>query len=87
MRSSTTTTNTGFLRVSTPPSASIAISTFCSASHRLAPGTILTQAHAQLNTVMDAIRLAYPQFTQNATALVLPMKDVLLDGVGTKLRR
>jgi putative ABC transport system permease protein len=52
---------------------------------RLRPGTSITQAHAQLNTVMDAIRAAYPQFTQNATAVVLPMKEVLLDGVGTRL--
>jgi putative ABC transport system permease protein len=52
---------------------------------RLKPGVTITQAHAQLNTVMDAIRLSYPQFTQNATALVLPMKEVLLDGVGTRL--
>jgi putative ABC transport system permease protein len=52
---------------------------------RLQSGTTIAQAHAQLNTVMDGIRRAYPQFTQNATAVVLPMKDVLLDGVGTRL--
>ena len=52
---------------------------------RLRPDTTVTQAHAQLNTVMDGIRQAYPQFTQNATAAVLPMKEVLLDGVGTRL--
>jgi putative ABC transport system permease protein len=52
---------------------------------RLRPGVSIAQAHAQLNTVMDGIRRAYPQFTQNATALVLPIKDVLLDGIGTRL--
>jgi putative ABC transport system permease protein len=52
---------------------------------RLKPGVAETQAKAQLNTVMDAIRQQYPQFTQNATAAVAPMKDVLLDGVETRL--
>jgi putative ABC transport system permease protein len=52
---------------------------------RLKPGTSVTQAEAQLNTVMDAIRRDYPQFTQNATAAVAPMKEVLLDGVQTRL--
>jgi putative ABC transport system permease protein len=52
---------------------------------RLQPGISITQANAQLNTVMDAIRLAHPQFTQNATALVIPMTQALLDGVGTRL--
>ena len=33
---------------------------------RLKPGTPIVQANAQLNTVMDGIRLAFPQFTQNA---------------------
>jgi putative ABC transport system permease protein len=52
---------------------------------RLGPGTSLTQANAQLNTVMDAIRIEFPQFTQNAVAAVIPMKEVLLDGVETRL--
>lgn len=52
---------------------------------RLAPGTDITQAKAQLNTVMDGIRSQYPQYTQNATAAVMPMKTVLLDGVETRL--
>ena len=52
---------------------------------RLKPGTPIVQANAQLNTVMDGIRLAFPQFTQNAVAIVIPMKEVLLDGVETRL--
>ncbi len=52
---------------------------------RLKPDTTVAQAQAQLNTVMDAIRREYPQYTQNATAAVAPMKDVLLDGVETRL--
>ena len=52
---------------------------------RLKPGVTVTQARAQLDTVMDAIRRDYPQFTQNATAAVVPMKDQLVDGVRTRL--
>ncbi len=52
---------------------------------RLKPGTPIVQANAQLNTVMDGIRLAFPQFTQNAVAIVIPMQEVLLDGVETRL--
>lgn len=52
---------------------------------RLAPGVDLAAADAQLNTVMDAIRRDYPQFTQNAVAAVAPAKDVLLDGVERRL--
>ncbi len=52
---------------------------------RLKPGMTIRQADAQLNTVMDAIRLEFPQFTQNAIAVVLPMKEVLLDGAETRL--
>jgi putative ABC transport system permease protein len=52
---------------------------------RLKAGTTVDQAEAQLNTVMDAIRREYPQYTQNATAAVAPMKDVLLDGVEARL--
>ena len=52
---------------------------------RLQPGVTLAGAEAQLNTVMDAIRRDYPQYTQNATAAVAPMKDILLDGVQTRL--
>jgi putative ABC transport system permease protein len=52
---------------------------------RLRAGVTIAGAEAQLNTVMDAIRRDYPQFTQNATAAVAPMKDTLLDGVRTRL--
>jgi putative ABC transport system permease protein len=34
---------------------------------------------------MDAIRRDHPQFTQNATAGVMPMKELLIDGVRTRL--
>ncbi|MGE0811853.1 MAG: ABC transporter permease [Vicinamibacterales bacterium] len=47
---------------------------------RLAPGIGIDGAEAQLNTVMDAVRRDYPQYTQNADAAVRPAKDVLLDG-------
>jgi putative ABC transport system permease protein len=52
---------------------------------RLKPDITVVQARAQLDTVMDAIRREYPQFTQNATAAVLPMKEQLVDGVRTRL--
>jgi hypothetical protein len=52
---------------------------------RLKPGVTVSQARAQLDTVMDGIRREYPQFTQNATAAVVPMKDQLVDDVRTRL--
>jgi putative ABC transport system permease protein len=52
---------------------------------RLKPGVSVQQAEAQLDTVMDGIRREYPQFTQNATAAVAPMKEVLLDGIEARL--
>ena len=52
---------------------------------RLKPGIDVGQAEVQLNTVMDAIRRDYPQFTQNAVAGVQPVKDVLLDGIERRL--
>ena len=58
---------------------------FLAAIARLRPQTTITQAKAQLNTVMDSIRREYPQYTQNATAGVVPMKDLLLDDVETRL--
>ena len=58
---------------------------FLQAVARLKPGITLAQAEAQVNTVMDAIRRDHPQFTQNAKAGLLPMKDVLVDGVRTRL--
>jgi len=51
---------------------------------RLAPGTTMAQATAQLDTVTDAIRREYPQFNQNVVAAVVPVKTVLLDGVETR---
>lgn len=52
---------------------------------RLKPGVHVDQARVQLDTVMDGIRREYPQYTQNATAGVAPLKDVLLDGVERRL--
>lgn len=52
---------------------------------RLKSGLSHEQAAVQLNTVMDAIRRDWPQFTQNAVAAVLPVKNVLLDGVERRL--
>jgi putative ABC transport system permease protein len=52
---------------------------------RLKPGVDVDQARTQLDTVMDAIRRDHPQYTQNATAAVAPLKDVLLDGVERRL--
>lgn len=52
---------------------------------RLDAGVARAQADAQLNTVMDAIRAAHPRYTQNAIAVVLPVKDVLLDGTESRL--
>ncbi len=58
---------------------------FLSGVARLKPGVTVAQARAQLDTVMDAIRREYPQFTQNATAAVVPMKDQLVDNVRARL--
>jgi putative ABC transport system permease protein len=52
---------------------------------RLKPGVSVDQARAQLDTVMDGIRREYPQFTQNATAAVVPMIDQLVEDVRTRL--
>ena len=52
---------------------------------RLKPGVDVDQAKTQLDTVMDAIRRDYPQYTQNAVAAVVPLKEVLLDGVEGRL--
>jgi putative ABC transport system permease protein len=52
---------------------------------RLKPGVSIEQADVQLNTVMDAIRRNHPQYTQNAVAAVVPVTDVLLDGVERRL--
>ena len=52
---------------------------------RLEPGVSVAQATAQLDTVMDGIRREYPQYTQNATAAVAPMKDLLVDNVRSRL--
>jgi putative ABC transport system permease protein len=58
---------------------------FLSGLARLAPGTDIGQAAVQLNTVMDGIRRDHPQFSQNAVAAVVPVKDVLLDGIERRL--
>jgi putative ABC transport system permease protein len=58
---------------------------FLQAVARLKADVPLEQARAQLNTVMDAIRRDYPQFTQNARGGVVPMKDLLVDNVRTRL--
>jgi putative ABC transport system permease protein len=52
---------------------------------RLKPRVGLEQAQAQVNTVMDAIRRDFPQFTQNAVAALLPAKELLVRGVRTRL--
>ncbi len=52
---------------------------------RLRPDTSIDQAQAQLNTIMDGIRREYPQHTQNATAAVAPARQILLDGVETRM--
>jgi putative ABC transport system permease protein len=58
---------------------------FLQAVARLKPDVPLEQARAQLNTIMDAIRRDYPQFTQNARGGVVPMKDLLVTNVRTRL--
>ncbi|HYU80473.1 MAG TPA: ABC transporter permease [Vicinamibacterales bacterium] len=58
---------------------------FLQAVARLNSGVTIDQARTQLNAVMDAIRTKYPQYTQNATAGVVPMKDLLVNGVRTRL--
>ena len=58
---------------------------FLLAAARLAPGVGADQARAQLDTVMDRIRRAWPQETGDTTAGVVPMKDLLVDGVRTRL--
>lgn len=52
---------------------------------RLAPGVDIAQARAQVNTVMDGIRRAFPQYTENVVAAVEPAKTVVLDGVERRL--
>jgi putative ABC transport system permease protein len=52
---------------------------------RLKAGVTLEQARAQLDTIMDGIRRDYPQFTENATGGVVPMKDLLVGNVRTRL--
>ncbi len=58
---------------------------FLLAAARLAPGVSAEQARAQLDTVMDRIRRAFPQETGETTAGVLPMKDLLVADVQTRL--
>ncbi len=52
---------------------------------RLRPSVAREQATVQLNTVMDAIRRDWPQYTQNVVAAAQPVKDALLDGVERRL--
>lgn len=58
---------------------------FLLAAGRLKPGVTAEQAQAQLDTVMDRIRLEFPRETQSARASVLPMRALLVDGVRTRL--
>jgi putative ABC transport system permease protein len=58
---------------------------FLLAVARLDPDASVEQSLSQLNTVMDAIRRDYPQHTQNATGAVLPLKEFVVDGSGTRL--
>jgi putative ABC transport system permease protein len=58
---------------------------FLQAIARLKPGVGLDQAQAQVNTVMDAIRRDFPQYTQNAVAGLVPARELLVRGVRTRL--
>jgi putative ABC transport system permease protein len=58
---------------------------FLLAVARLKSGVSLDQAGAQINTVMDAIRRDYPQFTQNAIGAIVPAKDLMVSDVRTRL--
>jgi putative ABC transport system permease protein len=58
---------------------------FLLAAARLKPGVSAEQAQAQLDAVMDRIRLQFPRETQNARAGVMPMQALLVDGVRTRL--
>jgi putative ABC transport system permease protein len=58
---------------------------FLQAVARLKQGVSVEQARVQLDTVMDAIRREYPLFTQDARAGVVPMKDLLVRDVRTRL--
>ena len=58
---------------------------FLQAVARLKGDVTIEQARAQLDTVMDVIRRDYPQFTQNARGGVMPMKDLLVRNVRTRL--
>jgi putative ABC transport system permease protein len=58
---------------------------FLLAAARLKPGVSAEQAQAQLDTVMDRIRLQFPRETQSARAGVMPMQALLVDGVRTRL--
>ncbi|MDP1570961.1 MAG: ABC transporter permease [Vicinamibacterales bacterium] len=58
---------------------------FLLALARLAEGITLDQGRAQLDTVMDAIRQAHPQATQNATGQVVPLKAYLTGDVQVRL--
>lgn len=58
---------------------------FLMTAARLKDGLSIEQARLDLDTVMDRIRAAHPQATQNARAGVQPMKDMVVDGVRTRL--
>ncbi len=58
---------------------------FLRAVARLEDGQSPAQAQVQLDTVMDRIRLAHPQATQSARALVQPMHEVLVGNVRVRL--
>ena len=58
---------------------------FLLAIARLRDGVTPEQGLTQLDTVMDAIRRDYPQYTQNATAAVVPLKTFLVQNVETRL--
>ncbi|MFP5379405.1 MAG: ABC transporter permease, partial [Vicinamibacteria bacterium] len=58
---------------------------FLLALARLAEGVTTDQGLAQLNGVMDAIRQAHPQATQNATGRLVPLKTYLTGDVQARL--
>ena len=58
---------------------------FLLALTRLAEGVTADQGQAQLNAVMDAIRQAHPQATQNASGRLVPLKTYLTGDVQVRL--
>ncbi len=58
---------------------------FLEAVGRLRRDVSIEQARAQIDTIMDGIRLRFPQHTENARAGVVGMKDLLVKNVRVRL--